>query len=108
MGEREEVEALAGVLDDHRRGDSEKRCLEGMGWVWATDCFCDWEGRDRDHPQHVAEAILASPAMRDLLAEERAKALREAADVIDAKSEHEGGMYAGDCSDLVRRLAGDA
>jgi hypothetical protein len=51
-------------------------------------------------------AVLASPSthtQRDT--ETAAQALREAADELDAESVRVGGMYAGDCTDLLRARA---
>lgn len=59
---------LAGVLDDHRRSESERDCIEGVGWTWACRCECDWYGPDRDHQAHLADALLAH--LRSVAADE--------------------------------------
>lgn len=72
MSERERVEALAKVLIEEGAGVGSSI----HGWR------CEYP--DRYGPcacvDETAAAILASPAMRDLLAEAKADALREAAD----------------------------
>lgn len=81
MSERDEqVEALAKLVTEHREDFSEHCCL------WHDGCDCGWkDSGDEDssnaaYAGHLVQTLLDSPAMRDLLAEERAKALREAAD----------------------------
>ena len=82
----EHVAALAEVVAGHDlarhftsiEGFRSCRCLCGRAFDCAT--FQSWEMCAGSHHNHLAAEIAASPAMRDLLANERARALREAAD----------------------------
>ncbi len=70
----ERVAALAEVLEGHRE-------VPAMPPSWPDKtrgprCSCK---HAKWGPQHLAAEIAASPAMRALLADERARALREAA-----------------------------
>lgn len=56
------VEVLSEVADNHRRGESQRDCIEGLGWVWACWCTCDWHGRDRDHDDHLAAEMARAVA----------------------------------------------
>ena len=76
----EHVAALAEVLHEHRYGAltcyDHTPTPERPSWC----CVCGAHDLMTSWRAHVAHAILASPAMRDLLADERARALCEAAD----------------------------
>ena len=59
-------------------------------------CVCGAHDLMTSWRTHLAAAILASPAMRDLLADERARALREAA--AEARVRGDIGPTEGDAS----------
>lgn len=90
MSERDErVKALAGVLVEH--------IAEAGGWHCSCQPVDETEGArdllEGTWEAHVAETLLDSPAMRDLLAEDRAKALREAADDVSLVLANEVGGH---------------
>lgn len=87
MSAREErVEALAGVLAAHTPTNG----FDEIGVWFNYGCSCSAVGdSDEWHRRHIAEAIasdrlLDSDALRALIAEERAGALRDAQEAAEA------------------------
>lgn len=86
----ERVAALAEVLEGHRE---EPHTYSWPDKTRGPRCSCK---HAKWGPQHLAAEIAASPAMRDLLADERARALREAA--AEARVRGDIGPTEGDAS----------
>ena len=77
-----EVEAIAEVLADHTWDMSDEQKVNGE-WVWGVCCECGEFVPFGEENSHVAAAILASPALADLLARARGEAVAPFVELAD-------------------------
>lgn len=82
-GERE-VEALAYLFGEHASIGSDERKI-GDEWVWGFDCECGEFTPDTEVNEHLARAVLASPALAALLDRVRREEGERIAQAIEAK-----------------------